>query len=124
MADKDATETPQDVHAVAVQVEFGVRPVVPMRAEVEALMKRCQIGVGGRHALDNAHGVMAECYGTLGSLMLEVERLRAGHDRYEVVRRMNVDAFRDAYVLNRRTGKPFDEIVADLGPFFGLTVRA
>ncbi len=39
-------------------------------------MKRCQIGVGGRHALDNAHSIMADCYGTLGALMLEVERLR------------------------------------------------
>lgn len=54
----------------------------------------------------------------------EIERLRAGHDRYEVVLRMSVDEFRDAYVLSRRTGKPFDEIVADLAPFFGLRVRA
>ena len=54
----------------------------------------------------------------------EIVRLRAGHDRYEVVRRMNVDAFRDAYVLNRRTGKPFDEIVDNLAPFFGLRVRS
>ncbi|MGL4648071.1 MAG: hypothetical protein ACRC1H_01585 [Caldilineaceae bacterium] len=110
--------------AGASPVDRMVRPAVPTRAEVDALMKRCQIGVGGRNALDNAHSIMAECYGTLGALMLEVERMRAGHDRYEIVRRMNVDAFRDAYVLNRRTGKPFDEIVADLGPFFGLTVRA
>jgi hypothetical protein len=112
--------------AVGSPVDRGVRPVVPKRAEVDALMKRCQIGVGGRpsQALENAHSIMADCYGTLGALMLEVERLRAGHDRYEIVRRMDVDAFRDAYVLNRRTGKPFDEIVADLGPFFGLKVRA
>lgn len=38
--------------------------------EVSALMKRCQIGVGGRRALDEAHEIMAECYGTLGALML------------------------------------------------------
>lgn len=44
--------------------------------EVRALMKRCQIGVGGRRALDEAHEIMAECYGTLGALMLEVERLQ------------------------------------------------
>lgn len=63
-------------------------PVAPKRAAVDALMKRCQIGVGGRHALDNAHDVMAECYGTLGALMLTVERLRgrllemeAAHER-------------------------------------------
>jgi hypothetical protein len=48
---------------------------LPKRENVEALMKRCQIGVGGRHALDNAHDIMAECYGTLGALMLAVEKL-------------------------------------------------
>ena len=49
--------------------------MTPTRREVEALMKRCQIGVGGRNALDNAHSIMAECYGTLGALMLRVEEL-------------------------------------------------
>lgn len=49
----------------------------PTRRDVDALMRRCQIGVGGRHALDDAHSIMAECYGTLGALMLEVESLRA-----------------------------------------------
>lgn len=39
-------------------------------------MKRCQIGVGGRNALDNAHDIMAECYGTLGALAQERDRLR------------------------------------------------
>lgn len=52
----------------------------PSRQAVDALMKRCQIGVGGRNALDEAHDIMAECYGTLGALMLEVERLRAALD--------------------------------------------
>lgn len=46
------------------------------RESVERLMKRCQIGVGGRNALDTAHDIMAECYGTLGALREEVERLR------------------------------------------------
>lgn len=54
-----------------------VRPVVPTRADVDRLMKRCQIGVGGRRALDDAHSIMADCYGTLGALMMEVEVLRA-----------------------------------------------
>ena len=45
--------------------------------QVQALMKRCQVGVGGRKALDEAHDIMAECYGTLGALQHEVERLRA-----------------------------------------------
>ena len=49
--------------------------LVLKRADVEALMKRCQIGVVGRSALENAHSIMADCYGTLGALMLEIERL-------------------------------------------------
>lgn len=48
----------------------------PTRADVDALMKRCQVGVGGRNALDNAHSIMADCYGTLGRQKIEIERLR------------------------------------------------
>ena len=57
--------------------KVGVRCAVPTRADVDALMKRCQIGVGGSNALDRAHSIMAECYGTLGALMLTVERYAA-----------------------------------------------
>ncbi len=39
-------------------------------------MKRCQIGCGGRHAIDDAHDILAECYGALGALNAEVRRLR------------------------------------------------
>ena len=39
-------------------------------------MKRCQIGVGGMRALDDAHDIMAECYGTLGALMINVREMR------------------------------------------------
>ena len=52
--------------------------MTPTRREVDALMKRCQIGVGGRNALDDAHSIMARCYGTLGALMLRVEELERG----------------------------------------------
>ncbi len=64
------------------------------------------------------------CPECVREMRAEIARLKAGHDRYEVVRRMNVQQFQAAYVLNRRTGKPFDEIVSDLAPFFGLRVRA
>lgn len=57
-----------------------VRPNVPTRADVDSLMKRCQIGVGGRRALDDAHSIMADCYGTLGALMMQVEILRYWRD--------------------------------------------
>jgi hypothetical protein len=46
----------------------------PTRAEVDALMKRCQNGVGGRRALDDAHSILADCYGTLGALAIGLER--------------------------------------------------
>jgi hypothetical protein len=45
---------------------------------VERLMKRCQIGVGGPNAIDTAHDIMAECYGTLGALVQERDRLLRG----------------------------------------------
>ena len=41
----------------------------------ERLMKRCQIGVGGHNALEEAHSIMADCYGTIGSLMSERDEL-------------------------------------------------
>lgn len=47
-------------------------------AEAERLMKRCQIGVGGRDALDTAHAILAECYGTIGALVQERDRLLRG----------------------------------------------
>lgn len=42
---------------------------------IKKLMKRCQVGVGGRNALDEAHSIMAECYGTLGALALQRDAL-------------------------------------------------
>ena len=46
-------------------------------SDVSELMKRCQRGVGGRNALDEAHDIMAECYGTLGRLESERDHLKA-----------------------------------------------
>jgi hypothetical protein len=46
--------------------------------DAERLMKRCQRGVGGRGALDEAHIIMADCYGTIGALVQERDRLRRG----------------------------------------------
>ena len=50
----------------------------PTTDAVERLMKRCQIGTGGRDALDIAHDIMSECYGTLGALVQERDRLLRG----------------------------------------------
>lgn len=38
---------------------------------------------------------------------------------YEIARRMTVPQWKDAVLLNR-AGKPFDEIIADLAPLYGL----
>lgn len=46
--------------------------------DAERLMKRCQIGVGGRDALGTAHDIMAQCYGTIGALVQERDRLLRG----------------------------------------------
>ena len=51
------------------------------RESVDRLMKRCQIGCGGRQALDDAHDILAECYGTLGALVQDRDALRARIDR-------------------------------------------
>ena len=50
-------------------------------SKVAELMKRCQRGVGGRNALDEAHDIMAECYGTLGRLESERDTLRQQRDK-------------------------------------------
>lgn len=46
--------------------------------DAEKLMKQCQIGVGGKGALDKAHSIMAECYGTIGSLVQQRDALLRG----------------------------------------------
>jgi len=50
------------------------------RESVDRLMKRCQIGCGGRQALDDAHDILAECYGTLGALVQDRDALRVRID--------------------------------------------
>ena len=49
---------------------------MPNHDDVEKLMKRCQRGCGGRNAIEDAHDILAECYGSLGALDAEVRRLR------------------------------------------------
>ena len=63
--------------------------------EAKNLMKRCQIGCGGKHALDDAHDMLAECYGTIGALLAERDELRARVDDY-------ADAYRADHTHVRR----------------------
>lgn len=46
--------------------------------DAERLMKKCRAGVGGSGALDTAHNIMAECYGTIGALTRERDMLLRG----------------------------------------------
>ncbi len=48
----------------------------------------------------------------------EIERLRIGHDRYETARLMNPRMWSVAWEINVNTGKPFDEIIDNMRPFF------
>lgn len=50
--------------------------------DVEILMKQCQIGVGGKDALNKAHNIMADCFGTLGALARERDQLQAELAKY------------------------------------------
>ena len=39
----------------------------------EQVMKKCQIGFGGRSALNDCHDLLAECYGTIGKMLQWIE---------------------------------------------------
>ena len=47
----------------------------------------------------------------------ENAELRKGHERYETARRMSPQAWKDAWDLNIKTDKPFDEIIDELRAF-------
>ena len=53
------------------------RPPPPIDAEfitkARAAMKACQVGVGGRDALEKAHLIMADCYGIIGRFIANHE---------------------------------------------------
>lgn len=44
----------------------------------------------------------------------DVARQRKGHERYEIVRRMNPLQFRDMWRFSITSGKPFDELVDEM----------
>ena len=45
------------------------------RDRIEALMKRCQIDVRYRQ-IGDLNDIMSDCYGALGAMMSEIERMR------------------------------------------------
>ena len=66
---------------------------------------------------------MAQADDALAKKDAEIAKMQTGHDLYEVVRRMSVPQFRGALARSLGTGESFDNIVAGMAPFFGLTVR-
>jgi hypothetical protein len=50
-------------------------------------------------------------------LTRKLKEAQINAERYEIVRRMNPKQFADAWELNVRLGKPFDDIISDLKPF-------
>jgi len=81
-------------------------------AERDARIKELECGLNHLSAAFDAD--QAE----LARLRAECDRLRIGHDRYEVARKLNVKQWRDALQLNMLTGKPFDQIIDELRPFY------
>lgn len=63
--------------------------------DVERLMKQCQIGVGGKDALNKAHNIMADCYGTLGALARERDQLQA-----ELAKYRDASLLKEVYLIN------------------------
>lgn len=57
------------------------------------------------------------------ALTAERDAYRADAERYEIIRCMVPRQFQDAWTLNLRTGKPFDEIIDDLRPFAAIAQR-
>ena len=75
-----------------------------MSEKIDKLMKRCQIGCGGRNALDDCHDILAECYGTLGAMGIKYDRLlvlatkhcpREHHDWQEILKIAALDTNRN-----------------------------
>jgi len=70
-------------------------------------------GAGLRHY---GTGTAHQEYECLALLRAEINRLSIGHARYETARRMNPRQWADAWKLNLRTGKGFDQIIDEMRP--------
>ncbi len=72
--------------------------------------------------LEYAKETIDELRATVAKLTAELEGMRKKADRYEIIRRFNAPQFADVLKLNISTGKPFDEIIDDLGPFYRAAI--
>ena len=55
---------------------------------------------------------------TLAEAQAKIERLKVGHDRYEIVRKLNVVQFQKLYTAALKGGVSFDQVVDLYGEFF------
>ena len=55
---------------------------------------------------------------TLAEAQAEIERLKVGHNRYEIVRKLNVVQFQKLYTAALKGGVSFDQMVDLYGEFF------
>lgn len=51
----------------------------------------------------------------------ELAELRLAAKRYEIIRKMSPRAYSNAWELNIKTGKPFDEIIDNIETFLRAT---
>ena len=54
----------------------------------------------------------------LAEFCAEFDEMKVGHERYETARRMTPRQWDDVWKLNIETGKPLDEIIDNLRPFY------
>jgi hypothetical protein len=87
------------------------RELAAMTAErdVAFKMSRCECGT-------------EECCANLVRIQKECAELRKDAERYRTARQMNPRMWKEACMLNLSSGKPFDEIIDDLKPFFGAAM--
>ncbi|WP_110970852.1 hypothetical protein [Pseudomonas huaxiensis] len=52
------------------------------KAHYDRILKRCQVGLVGRSpaVVDEANNLLAECYGGIGALLAEIDKLKASLD--------------------------------------------
>jgi hypothetical protein len=55
--------------------------------QAHRLMHRCQVGVGGKNAMNDAHDIMAECFCAIGALVAERDDLLSEYCHGELSKR-------------------------------------
>ena len=77
-------------------------PCLYKTVDAERLIKKLQRGVGARGALDRAleeaNNIMADCYGTIGSLVQERDRLITLYIENRVMREAVTAMFENGYL--------------------------